>query len=267
MANHQGDFIWYELMTTDANAAALFYESVIGWSIGDQPDYREIQAPTEEHVGGVLPLTKDMTDGGARPGWAGYILVDDVDASVTAIETAGGRTCMPARDMEGIGRFAMVADPQGAPFYVMKPTPPPGAPADAESKAFAKYEPMPGHCAWNELATSDPEGAKAFYNAQFGWEQQGEMDMGPLGKYEFLQVPGERPYGLGAMMPKMPEMPVSAWTFYFRVPDIDAGASAIEASGGAIIQEPIQIPGGDYSLIASDPQGAVFGLVGARRRT
>ena len=63
----------------------------------------------------------------------------------------------------------------------------------------------------------------------------------------------------------MPHMPVSAWTFYFRVADIDEGAAAIAANGGAVILDPVEIPGGDYSLVATDPQGAVFGLVGSRQ--
>jgi uncharacterized protein len=131
------------------------------------------------------------------------------------------------------------------------------------STAFAKYEPLVGHCAWNELATSDPEAAKAFYGAQFGWAKDGELDMGPMGKYEFLKVSGGR-FALGAVMPKMPEMPVSMWTFYFRVPDIDAAVETVKANGGTILVEPMEIPGGEYSLNAMDPQGVSFGLVGPR---
>jgi predicted enzyme related to lactoylglutathione lyase len=261
MANQHGDFIWYELMTPDAGASAKFYSTLLGWEVGDQPDYREIKA-SEGHVGGILQLTPEMTAGGAHPAWVGYILVDDVDASVASIEAAGGRTCMPARDMPGVGRFAMMFDPQGGIFYIMKPTPPADNP-DAASNAFAAERPMIGHCAWNELASSDPDAAKAFYGAQFGWQKDGEMDMGPIGKYEFLKAGGGR-FVLGAVMAKMPEMPVSAWTYYFRVPDIDAAVAAIKANGGAILIEPMEIPGGEFSLNAMDPQGAAFGLVGGK---
>jgi uncharacterized protein len=146
-------------------------------------------------------------------------------------------------------------DPQGAPFYVMKDS------AGHVSTAFAKYEPKVGHCAWNELATADPAGAFVFYGKVFGWVKDGDMDMGPMGLYEFVKsdVP------IGAIMPKMPEMPVSAWGFYFRVADIDAAAETVKAKGGTILVEPIEIPGGEYSLNAMDPQGAAFGLVGPRK--
>jgi hypothetical protein len=267
MTNKHGDFIWYELMTKDTDAASNFYGKVIGWTstASGQPgmDYRFFSSgdggDPKDGVGGYLAITPEMEAGGARPAWVGYIAVDDVDASVDSIMQTGGSLLMPAMDIEGIGRMAMVADPQGAPFYVMK-----GA-SDETSHAFAATAPKNGHCAWNELATTDPEAAKAFYGAQFGWTKDGEMDMGPMDKYEFLKASDGR-FALGAVMPKMPEMPVSAWTFYFRVPDIDAAVDSVKAGGGTILVEPMEIPGGDYSLNAMDPQGVAFGLVGPRNK-
>lgn len=270
MANYHGDFIWYELMTRDHRAAEEFYGPLVGWTFDSEESYRHIAA-SEGHIGGILQLTPEMTSGGARPAWVGYITVDDVDRMVASIRADGGRVPLPARDMEGVGRMAMVTDPQGAVFYVMKPSPPEGV-EDAESFAFSYDRPRRGHCAWNELSTSDPEAAKQFYGKHFGWVKDGEMDMGELGKYEFLRHAGRAPDGspmghgvLGAIMPKMPEMPASTWTFYFRVPGIDAANAAIEANGGRILQPPTEIPGGELSLVATDPQGAVFGLVGPRR--
>ena len=97
------------------------------------------------------------------------------------------------------------------------------------------------------------------------------MDMGPLATYEFLRHAGRAPDGsppghgmLGAVMPTMPQMPVSAWTYYFRVPDVDVAIAAITANGGSIVQPPIEIPGGDFSMVGVDPQGATFALVGSR---
>lgn len=60
-------------------------------------------------------------------------------------------------------------------------------------------------------------------------------------------------------------MPVSAWAFYFRVPDIDAAVAHILSNSGSIFQDPIEIPGGDFALNGVDPQGAHFALVGARK--
>lgn len=260
MANKHGDFIWYELMTTDADAARTFYSDLVGWDIeagaSGPMDYRMISA-ADGPVAGLMPLSEEMTCNGARPMWAGYVGVDDVDAAVSAITEHGGTVLLPAQDIPDVGRFAFASDPAGAPFYVMR-----GAVEGGESTSFAKYEPRSGHCAWNELATSDPAGAKSFYGRIFGWVKDGEMDMGPMGTYEFLR---QDDYGIGAVMPKMPQMPVSAWTHYFRVADIDVAAAKVSQGGGTLIQEPIEIPGGDYSLVAVDPQGASFGLVGPRK--
>lgn len=263
--NLHGDFIWYELLTKDADAAGDFYGKVIGWTSisSGQPgmDYRFFFAGdgsnNKDGVGGYMAITADMAAGGARPCWVGYIGVDDVDATVTALTANGGTVLMPAMDLAGVGRMAMVADPQGAPFYVMR-----GA-SDDTSHAFAAYEPKVGHCAWNELGTTDPAAAKAFYGALFGWTKDGDMDMGPMGTYEFWKASGGR-FALGAVMPKMPQMPVSMWTYYFRVADIDAAVTALKANGGTLLQEPMEIPGGDFSLVAMDPHGAAFGLVGRR---
>ena len=176
-----------------------------------------------------------------------------------AFASAQGSVHMPPQDIPGVGLFALVGDPQGVMFYIMTPTPPPGG---GSSQPFAATEPMVGHCAWNELATANPAAALNFYHDLFGWARDGEMDMGALGKYEFLR----HDFMLGAIMPKMPEMPVSMWTHYFRVSDIDAAVSAIKANGGEIVQEPTEIPGGDFSMNAIDPQGVAFALVGSRNQ-
>ena len=270
MTNHHGDFIWYELMTTDGAAAQAFYGPMLGWRFGGNDEYREIEG-RDGGVGGILQLTPEMSAGGARPGWVGYVLVDDVDKIVDSIVSGGGQVHLPARDMPGIGRFAMVADPQGAAFYVMKPIPPANDP-DKVSNAFSYDRPRVGHCAWNELATSDPAAALHFYGQRFGWVKDGEMDMGPMGKYEFLRHAGRAPAGspmgqgmLGAVMPLMPGMPHPVWTSYFRVPDVDAAVAHIGANGGTVTQPPTEIPGGDFSMNAIDPQGARFALVGGRK--
>ncbi|MEZ5572616.1 MAG: VOC family protein [Halioglobus sp.] len=261
MSNKHGDFIWYELITDDADAAQAFYGAVLGWTFnkasGSDNNYRQFSM-NGLHVGGVLPLTKSMVDAGIRPCWMGYVNVEDVDRMAEAIASANGTVHMQPQDIPGIGRFAFVSDPQGALFYVMTPTPPPGG---GYSQSFAATEPMLGHCAWNELATTNPPAALNFYHDLFGWEKDGDMDMGVLGKYEFLR----HGFMLGAMMPKLVEMPAPVWTYYFRVADIDAAVVKINANGGTILQEPTEIPGGDFSMNAIDPQGAPFALVGARK--
>jgi predicted enzyme related to lactoylglutathione lyase len=210
-------------------------------------------------AGGLLPLSDEMQQHGARPSWLGYLYVGNVDASVASIEQAGGNALMPAFDIPDIGRVAMVADPQGAPFYIMKPIPPEGRP-DSKSDVFSVDQPQ--RVRWNELSTTDPDGAVDFYRRQFGWGQEGDMDMGEMGKYRFIQSNG---VNIGAIMRKPPQLPVSSWTYYIGVDDIDRAADAIKTGGGQVVNGPMEIPGGEFALNGLDPQGASFGLVGPRR--
>ena len=261
--NQHGDFIWYDLMTTDAAAAKKFYGALLGWTFQDSGQdgmaYHVISAK-DQSIGGLMPISAEMSAGGAQPCWMGYINVDDVDAAAKALKSAGGTVHRQAWDIPGAGRMAFVADPQGAMFYIMKPTPPAGNP-NAVSTAFSYDTPMVGHCAWNELATTDQDAAIAFYTGLFGWRQEGDMDMGPMGKYKFLYQ-GEKM--LGAVMNKPEEMPVVMWSYYFRVPSIDAALETIKAHNGQVLNGPDEIPGGEFTVSCLDPQGAPFALVGAR---
>lgn len=265
MAKPQGGYIWYELMTLDPGAAKAFYDRVIGWNLDTEQvapgvDYRMIKRSDGGNAGGVLTLTDEMRSHGARPLWLGYLHVEDVDATVEAITTDGGQALMPPWDQPGVGRLAMVTDPQGAPFYLMDPLPPEGDPG-ATSDVFSVDQPQ--HVRWNELSTSDQPAAIGFYKQHFGWDQEGGMDMGEMGTYAFVQNDG---VGIGAIMPKMPEMPATMWTYYIGVDDIDRAAGAVTSGGGKILNGPMEIPGGEYALNAVDPQGASFGLVGPRQQ-
>lgn len=258
MADTQGDFVWYELMTGDSDAAQAFYEPLLGWKFSDSNgpgmDYR-LGSKDGTDVVGLLELTEDMVKGGARPTWIGYIAVDDINASITDLKDKGGQVFMGPNHLEGVGPMAMVADPQGAPFYLMQPE------GEGPATSFAKYEPKVGHCAWNELVTDDPDGADAFYTGLFGWQKGEAMDMGEMGLYQMYT---QDDYGLGAIMKRPAEMPASVWAFYFRVPEIEAAMSQVEKSGGRVVNGPVEIPGGEYVLQGFDPQGAFFSIIGPK---
>lgn len=258
-----GDFIWYELMTNDPDGAKAFYDEVVGWKIDSQSQfpngYRMIGRSDGKYAGGILPLTDDMRQHGARPTWLGYVHVADVDRTSADIEQDGGKILMK-HDIPDVGRVAMVTDPMGSPFYIMKPIPPANDPS-AKSDVFSTNQAQ--HVRWNELSTTDQDRAVNFYSRHFGWTQEGEMDMGEFGKYRFIQANG---VGIGAVMRKPPQLPVSLWTYYFGVEDINRAAAAVTAGGGQIMHGPMEIPGGEFSLNGMDPQGAPFGLVGPGKK-
>lgn len=256
MAHPHGTAIWYELQTPDPDAATRFYDAVAGWTIGPRPagemDYRMIAAEGGD-IGGVTSLNASIPGAATRPGWLMYLGVDDVDAAVAAIVAAGGSVAMGPLDLPGTGRFAKVADPQGAPFYVMR-----GESAEAESEAFSPTR--LGRCSWNELSTTDPAAGITFYTSLFGWRETGTMPMGEMGDYHFLSL-GDA--ALGAAMGSRPGGVPPGWTFYFRVADIDAAARAIVDGGGTVHHGPVAVPGGDRIVLASDPHGVLVGFVGA----
>ncbi|RHW18875.1 VOC family protein [Sphingomonas gilva] len=253
MTNPHGSFIWYELMTKDPEASKAFYGDVIGWTVGEAMpggmDYRMLTAP-DGHVGGMLGLTDAMCEGGARPCWLGYFGVDDVDQALEKVTAAGGQVMMAASDIPDVGRIAMVTDPQGVPFYVMR-----GA-SDEASHAYDRM--TPGHVSWNELLTPDPDAALDFYGSIFGYRKEGAMPMPGMGDYIFISHGGGDP--IGAVMKNSDGTP-AAWGFYFRVPDIDAAKARVEQGGGRVIFGPEEVPGGEMVLNAIDPEGVLFGLV------
>ncbi|WP_375289720.1 VOC family protein [Qipengyuania sp.] len=261
----RGAFIWYELMTDDIDAARRFYGDVVGWSIAaeGQPiptgtTYRMITRSDGGNAGGLLELTDAMKARGAKPGWVGYIHHPNVDAALATITAAGGTIHMPPMDMPDVGRMAMVADGQGAAFYVMTPSPPADQP-DARSDVFDIEKAQ--HFRWNELWTTDQKAAVALYCELFGWTQDGAMPMGEMGDYFFIHNNG---VGIGAVGKAQPGGEGSRWQYFAGVDNIDRAAEAVTATGGKLLGEPQQIPGGEYSVYAHDPAGATIGLVGPR---
>ncbi len=257
----QGSHIWYELMTPDPDGATAFYGAVVpGWTVG-QPiggdqDYRIIGRSDGGSAGGVLALTEDMRQHGARPVWLGYIGADDVDATARQVEAKVGKLLMPAFDIPQ-GRIAMVTDPQGNPFYIMKPIPPAGQ-EDRQSDVFSPDQPQ--RVSWNELSTADPVAARTFYGELFGWTSDDFMPMGEYGEYRFFDHGSLR---IGAVSGMMPDGH-PGWRYYIRVASISKAVEAVKAGGGTITLEPMEVPGGDTIVIGNDPQGAEFALVGGK---
>ncbi len=255
MADPEGMPIWYELMTSDAEGAEIFYADLVGWTVAPAPGndaafrgYRILTAPDGQTVGGLMTLPKGAP---MKPGWFGYVGVPDVDAKADAIKQLGGIVHIGPMDIPGVGRFAFVADPQGMCFYIMRDNSP------EPSKAFGMNA---GHCGWNELVTKDHAAALDFYGRLFGWENKETMTMGEMGDYCFVDHAGQR---LGAFMTAGPGWP-TRWSYYFNVPSIDAAVEKIRNGGGAVTQGPHSVPGGMRIVLGTDPQGAAFALVGGR---
>lgn len=255
MTEPQGRFCWYELMTTDAGAAGRFYGEVVGWKpvdSGQPATPYTLFMQGDQAAGGMLQLTAEMQAGGARPLWIGYIGVDDLDAKAQEVTEAGGSVFKKPDDIPGVGRFAMCLDPGGAPFVLFTPAPnrqppPPGAMGH------------PGHIGWHELAAADGPAAVDFYTRLFGWTKDEAFDMGPMGPYRLFSTGGAQ--SAGGIMTKGPEIPQPFWAYYIQVEDVNAAKGRVEGAGGTVINGPMEVPGGAFIIMATDPQGAFFALI------
>jgi predicted enzyme related to lactoylglutathione lyase len=254
MSNEAGRFCWFDLMTTDPEAARSFYTELIGW--GTTPFEGAGEPYTmwtngESTLGGSSTLPDEARKDGTPPHWLSYVLVNDVDATIGKATGLGAKVLVPATDIPKVGRFAMMADPQGAVLAVFTPA---GEPPGHDGP------PQKGEFSWHELATSDWKRAWSFYEELFGWEKGDSVDMGEMGIYQlFKRKGGEFP--LGGMFNKPEQMPGPPfWLYYVRVDDVDEAAKKAETLGGKILNGPMEVPGGARIVQCMDPQGAAFAL-------
>jgi predicted enzyme related to lactoylglutathione lyase len=252
-----GKFCWVELLTSDVEAAEIFYGAVIGWSsapsgLADR-DYR-VFSQDGHGVAGLMLLPEEAKAQGARPHWFSYISSEDVDADVEKIVASGGALWRAAETLPGIGRFAVVADPLGAPFALWQ---------DLSGQKHPEFPPMSaGRVGWHELYTDDVEKAFAFYAERFGWTKGEALDMGPMGTYQLFATGG---VPVGGVMRRPDPVARPFWNIYFTVPELDAAIARIGQGGGRILNGPNEVPGGAWIVQALDPQGAVFSLVSGKR--
>lgn len=251
-------FMWYELMTTDLDAAITFYSAVVGWTTSEanQPDMRYVICEAGGRgMGGMMTLPQEACDAGAKPGWVGYIKVDDVDAAAARAQAAGATILRPTEDIPNVGPFSVLADPQGAVFMLIAPN------GDGPPSPAAM---TPGHVGWHELYAVDGATALDFYIGQYGWGKSDALDMGEMGTYQLFTDGGEN--AVGGVMTKPPFIPAPFWLFYVNVDGgAEAAAARITANGGAIVHGPAQVPGGSWIVQGTDPQGVMFALVAAEK--
>ena len=255
MVSSHGCFVWYELTTTDAEAAKAFYADVVGWGLRDASmpgaAYTLFTAG-EDPVAGLTGLSAEARKMGAQPRWTGYVGVDDVDATTDRLRRLGGTVYVPPTDVPDVSRFSVVADPQAATLALVK-----GLNSGQDQPAALS---SPGHVGWHELSAVDWEQAFAFYGELFGW-QKVDADVGGIGTYLIFSAGG---HSIGGMFTKPPTVPMPFWLYYFNVGDIDAAAKRVKSGGGRILEGPLEARGGNRIVRCTDPQGAMFALRAGR---
>jgi len=245
----RGRFCWYELTTTDPDAAQGFYNEIAGWGAapfeGAGTPYK-MWMNGDAPIGGFMQLPDEAARAGAPSHWMAHVSTPALDATVSKA-TALGAEVIHREAMETVGEFAILKDPQGAVFSAFQP---------AEDAPGHDGSASPGEVSWHELATEDSETAWDFYSDLFDWERSDAMDMGEMGTYQIFARDGHQ---IGAMFNRPPQMPMSAWLFYVLVPDVEAAVEKVKSLGGQVTNGPMDVPGGRVAQ-CMDPQGAAFAV-------
>jgi len=248
-----GDFCWEELGTRDAAAAKAFYQALFGWSMEDHemPDgtgcYTMIRHQGDDLAG--LYQLQGPAFAGVPSHWMSYVLVADVEAAATRVRELGGAVVQGPMDVQGVGRMAVLRDPQGAMLALFQAGEHPGA---------LQKGAVPGAIGWRELMARDPERARAFYTALFGWTA--EEQEGPTGRYTEWVHQGRHIGGMLPMGDNWSEVP-SHWMFYVVVPDCPATVERAASLGGQVLVPPRDIPEVGTFAVLQDPTGATFAVI------
>jgi len=172
---------------------------------------------------------------GDRAHWLAWVHVEDVERVAARAEELGGEVRADERG------DVVVTDPQGAEL---------GLTSRAEPADPA------GRFNWDELMTSDLDGARDFYGGLFGWTSE-RSDIGPSGMYTYFAAGGEEVAGV---MEKLDYLATPAWLPYVDVQDIDAVARSARELGANLPVEPTPIVDYGWFAVMADPAGALLGI-------
>jgi uncharacterized protein len=240
-----GNFCWFELGTSDQNAAKEFYAELFGWGYNDMPMPPEMGGvyttwlKDDKDVGAMYQLGPQME--GVPPHWMLYVAVDSADATAAKITELGGELLMEPFDVMDFGRMVAFKDPTGATLSVWEP----------KEHFGADLVNATGSACWSELATTDVKKAGSFYSSLFGWSLKESSDGMPYTEFN------NQGQAIGGMTP-MDGPPY--WTVYFAVDDCDASAERAKDLGATICHPPTDIPNAGRFAVIQDPQGAVFSI-------
>ena len=219
---------WTDLMAPDVPAACAFYGAVLGWTF----------AEPEEQYGGYVVASCDGSVAagigpvmpGARADWTLYLASDDADATAQAVRDNGGTVLRDPADVGPLGRMVVAQDPAGATFGVWQ----------AGTHLGAEVVNQAGGLVWEDLRSTDPDAARAFYSAVFGFRNDPMPMAGPA--YQTFSLPKEEAPlgGMGDLM-GADDKP-SHWLVYFGVADSQATEAVAIAAGKFEAQPPMIMP-------------------------
>ncbi len=227
-----GEFCWYELGTTNVDAARGFYTSLLGWSTTDVPMGPMGIYTLFQHRGADLAGMYKLEGpqfAGVPPHWMVYVATDDVDATVTKARALGGTVLAEPMDVPNVGRMAFLQDRQGAAIAVFQA---------GEHAGAGRFDMEPHTFGWSELATTDPASAAEFYSGLFGWRAKASA---PAMAYTEWQLGNRSIGGMMKIDPSWDPVPPN-WLSYLAVTDCDAIVAQASALGGQVVMPPRDVP-------------------------
>lgn len=243
-----GEVVWADLVTTDVDSATAFYARVFGWQArpGDDPGYVELASNGKVIAAVARYEDADAAAGSAR--WLVSISVTDVDESVRRVERQGGSTLQAPEEFPDRGRFAVVADSQGAVFMLLRASG--GDPPDTDVAT--------GSWSWAELWTRDAKSAARFYENAIGYRALHDPeDSGP--QPVVLTTEG-RPRATIVEIPWQDVEP--NWIPYVPVADARDTLRRAKAAGGSVLltSDDVENDEGSFAAVIADPTGGVFAI-------
>jgi predicted enzyme related to lactoylglutathione lyase len=234
-----GKVVWHDLVTPDLAGARAFYGELFGWSFESLSSGYTLVRNQGQPVAGMASLD----DENRASHWLPLVSVPDVDRAVRLTTERGGRSILSPFELPSRGRVALVADPQGAVFGVVRSTG--GDPPDRKAGM--------GDWIWHEVWTDDVAGSGRFYAELAGYTPKERQVFGTA--YTYLSQ-GDHPR-VGLVRKPDPEIG-NTWVTYLRVADVASTAARAEALGGTLLMEPrAEVRNGTAAIVA-DPDGAGF---------
>jgi predicted enzyme related to lactoylglutathione lyase len=244
-----GRWLWAELVTDDVERARRFYGAVFGWQfrgLGQAPRRYTLISADGVPVGGMLqrPASDDQPRV-AR--WVGMLSVADVGQAAAAAKAAGGQVVVEPRRLRGRGTAALLSDPEGARFAVLR-----SAVGDPPDEL-----PAVGHWFWHELWAGDGDAMAAFYAVIAGYDVERVAHEDDVDEWHLRAADAPRAGivafdGAGG---------APGWLHYVRVADLAAAMARAEAADGSVVLAPTPAVRDGRIGIVADPLGARIGLV------
>ncbi len=244
-----GKFIWYDLATTELSKQKAFYSAVFGWtfrSIGNASDDYTLVVNGDKNVAGMFAVNpKEGAKAGAL--WIGLMSTNDPKKAVDIVKQGGGAVHTPPTTLAQRGTYALLRDPEGALFGVMKSDS--GDPPDSTTDI--------GDFLWMDLFANQPAKLGEFYQQLAGYEiSKGEVkdNVDRL----ILTAHGKSRAGI---VPLPEDANRAGWLPYVRVADVNETLKKVTDAGGYIMVAPDEDLLDGNLAIFSDPQGGMLGIV------